>query len=216
MSIHGSTWIVALSASAVIAQSVAAQSACTGRACEARPAAPAATAMVEIRSTIEGEDVVRTARRYLGVPYVLGGTTPKAFDCSGFVRWVFAQHGIQLPRTARQQAGLGEAPRAGEALQPGDLLFFYGGNGSQHIAMYVGRDTIIHASSRSKRVKLDRFSGKYNPNSSWFGERLIATRRILPAEGVFYLPTTTSVTPPRALASSDIEAASASTPAIGQ
>ncbi len=151
--------------------------------------------MVAIRSTIQGDDVVRTAKRYLGVRYVLGGETPAAFDCSGFVRWVFAQHGIALPRTAHEQAGFGEAPAAGEPLQPGDLLFFYGGNGAQHIAMYVGRDTIIHASSRSRRVKLDRFAGKYNPNSSWFGERLIAVRRILPMEGVFYLPTSAAASP---------------------
>jgi cell wall-associated NlpC family hydrolase len=153
---------------------------------------------VTIRATVEGVDVVRTARRYLGVRYVLGGATPKAFDCSGLVQWVFAQHGIALPRTARQQAGLGQAPRAGEPLQPGDLLFFHGGNGAQHIAIYVGNDTILHASSRSRRVKLDRFTGRYRPGSSWFGERLIAVRRILPAEGVLQLPTTGARPPMRA------------------
>ncbi len=201
MSIHSTRWIVSVSACFVLAGSASAQQRCDAAGpCET--AAPARPVPLEIRSTIEGEDVVRTARRYLGVPYVLGGTTPKAFDCSGFVRWVFAQHGIAMPRTARQQAGLGEAPRAGEPLQPGDLLFFHGGNGAQHIAMYVGRDTIIHASSRSRRVKLDRFSGKYNPNSSWFGERLIAVRRILPAEGVYYLPTARSTPTTGVVASS--------------
>lgn len=184
MSIHALPRIVAISACLVIAQTAAAQ-----ERRSAKPASPTAPVMT-IRSTIDGEDVIRTARKYLGVPYVLGGATPRSFDCSGFVRWVYAEHGIRLPRTAHEQAALGLAPRAGEPLQPGDLLFFYGGNGAQHIAMYVGRDTIIHASSRSKRVKLDRFSGKYRPNSSWFGERLIAVRRLLPMEGVFQLPTT--------------------------
>lgn len=168
--------------------------------CRSTGATPhaASSSVVTIRATIEGADVVRTARQYLGVRYVLGGATPKAFDCSGLVQWVFAQHGIALPRTARQQAALGQAPRAGEPLEPGDLLFFHGGNGAQHIAIYVGNDTILHASSRSRRVKLDRFAGKYRPGSSWFGERLIAVRRILPAEGVLQLPTTGTRAPSRA------------------
>jgi cell wall-associated NlpC family hydrolase len=126
---------------------------------------------------VNGEDIVRTARQYIGVRYVLGGSTPRAFDCSGFVRWVFAEHGIDLPRTAREQAGFGDAPFPGD-LRPGDLLFFYGGNGAQHIAMYVGGDTIIHASSSRGRVTLDRFSGS-SMRPTWFGRRLIAVRRII-------------------------------------
>jgi cell wall-associated NlpC family hydrolase len=128
-------------------------------------------------ATPRGEDIVRSARQYIGVRYVLGGSSPRAFDCSGFVRWVFAEHGIDLPRTAREQAGLGDAPYPGD-LKPGDLLFFYGGNGAQHIAMYVGGDTIIHASSSRGRVTLDRFSGS-PMRPTWFGRRLIAVRRII-------------------------------------
>ena len=52
---------------------------------------------------IRGEDVVRTASRYKGVPYSFGGTTPRAFDCSGYVQYVFRQHRAQLPRTADLQ-----------------------------------------------------------------------------------------------------------------
>lgn len=203
MSIQSLLRIVAVSATFVIARQAAAQDRCAvGEPCaRLRASGQPPASVVAIRSTIAGDDVVRTAKKYLGVRYVLGGETPAAFDCSGFVRWVFAEHGIALPRTAHEQAGVGQAPRAGEPLQPGDLLFFYGGNGAQHIAVYVGRDTIIHASSRSRRVKLDRFAGKYNPNSSWFGERLIAVRRILPAEGVFYLPTSASSSDGRNVAS---------------
>jgi peptidoglycan DL-endopeptidase CwlO len=138
--------------------------------------APSVTAV----TSVTGDDLVRTARRYLGVRYLLGGTTPRAFDCSGFVRWVFAEHGIALPRTAHEQAGVGDAPEPGD-LRPGDLLFFWGGQGAQHIAMYVGGDTIIHASSRSGRVKLDRFSGS-RTSPGWFGQRIIAIRRIVPLE----------------------------------
>jgi cell wall-associated NlpC family hydrolase len=139
-----------------------------------------------VRGSVDGNDIVRTARQYLGVRYQLGGSTPKAFDCSGFVRYVFAEHGITLPRTAHQQAALGVAPFPGD-LRTGDLLFFYGGRGAQHIAIYVGGDTIIHASSSGKRVKLDVLSHA-GRRKSWFRQRLIAVRRVLPLQGVFYLP----------------------------
>ncbi|MFL5577656.1 MAG: C40 family peptidase [Gemmatimonadaceae bacterium] len=141
---------------------------------------------VAVRGRVEGADVVRVARRYLGVRYELGGTTPAAFDCSGFVRYVFAELGAAMPRTAHEQAAVGDAPFPGD-LQPGDLLFFYGGRGAQHIAIYVGNDTIVHASSRSRRVRLDRLGG-VGAHRNWFGERLIAVRRVAPFEGVFRLP----------------------------
>lgn len=150
---------------------------------------------VAVRGRVSGDDIIRTARQFLGVPYRWGGTTPRAFDCSGFVRHVFAQYGIALPRTAREQAGVGSAPFPGD-LQPGDLLFFYGardGSGAQHIAIFVGGDTIIHASSSARRVRYDRLSGA-GADRSWFRQRLVAVRRLLPAEGVFYVPTTGAAT----------------------
>jgi hypothetical protein len=155
---------------------------------------------IAVRGVVRGDDVVRTARHYLGVPYRLGGTTPRAFDCSGFVRYVFAQHGIALPRTAHEQAAFGTAPSIRE-LEPGDLLFFYGGRGAQHIAIYAGNDSIIHASSSGHRVKLDRLPGAAD-RRSWFGRRLIAVRRLLPLDGTFELPTAMSARPaPRSLTS---------------
>lgn len=150
-------------------------------------------ARVPVRARIAGEDIIRTARRYLGVPYVFGGSTPKSFDCSGFVQYVFAQHGIGMPRTAREQAGVGERPLPDD-LQPGDLLFFYGGQGAQHIAIYVGADTIIHASSTGGRVRLDLLSGSRG-RRSWFRQRLIAVRRVLPADGYFMLPVSGEAAP---------------------
>jgi cell wall-associated NlpC family hydrolase len=151
----------------------------------ARSGTPA-PAVVEIRGPITGHDILRSARRFMGTPYVWGGDDPKAFDCSGFVQYVFAEYGIPLPRTAKEQAGIGQAPRAGD-LRPGDLLFFYGGQGAQHIAIYVGGDTIIHASSAARRVRLDVLSGP-RTRETWFRKRLIAVRRVLPAEGVYRMP----------------------------
>lgn len=145
-----------------------------------------ATRTIPVKGVVNGTDIVRTAREYLGVRYVLGGTTPRAFDCSGFTRYVFNRYGIALPRTAHEQAGVGIAPFPGD-LRPGDLLFFYGGRGAQHIALYVGGDTIIHASSSAKRVKLDLMTTQ-GRRRGWFRNRLIAVRRVLPMEGTFYLP----------------------------
>ncbi|MGI8499435.1 MAG: C40 family peptidase [Gemmatimonadaceae bacterium] len=156
------------------------------------PAALPASAMqtLPVPAVVYGSDLLRTARRYVGVRYRLGGETPRAFDCSGFVRYAFARHGIALPRTAHEQAALGWAPSVGD-LEPGDLLFFWGGSGAQHIAIYAGGDSIIHASARSGRVRMDRFVGS-STHPTWFGQRLIAIRRVLPAEGVIPLPLSTS------------------------
>jgi cell wall-associated NlpC family hydrolase len=157
------------------------------QATHAQPAARTA-GIVAVRGTVTGSDIVRVARKYLGVRYRLGGTTPRAFDCSGFVRYVFGEYGIGLPRTAHEQAALGTAPFPGD-LRPGDLLFFYGGRGAQHIAIYIGADTIIHASSASRRVRLDLLStaGK---RKGWLRQRLIAVRRLAPTEGLFYFRST--------------------------
>jgi cell wall-associated NlpC family hydrolase len=145
------------------------------------------TPTVVVRGTVDGPTMVATARHFLGVRYLMGGTTPRAFDCSGFVRYVFARHGIQIPRTAHEQAAIGEAPAVGDTLIPGDLLFFYGGAGAQHIAMYVGGDTIIHASSTGHRVRLDVLT-RAGGRRTWFNQRLIAVRRVLPLEGLVYMP----------------------------
>ena len=150
-------------------------------------AATTAPSLVAVRASVGGDDVVRTARRFIGVPYRLGGTTPRAFDCSGFVRYVFALHGIAMPRTAHEQAALGDAPLPGDSLAPGDLLFFWGGHGAQHIAIYIGGDSIIHASSSAHVVRLDQLTGA-RVRRTWFNQRLIAVRRVLPQEGVWYVP----------------------------
>jgi cell wall-associated NlpC family hydrolase len=144
--------------------------------------------MVPVHEVVSGAEVVRTARRFVGVRYRLGGTTPRAFDCSGFVRYVFALHGIGLPRTAHEQAAIGDAPAPGDSLEAGDLMFFWGGHGAQHIAIYVGGDSIIHASSSGHAVRLDRIETRGLHHHSWFNQRLIAVRRILPREGVWYEP----------------------------
>lgn len=97
--------------------------------------------------------VITTAKQYLGVKYVWGGTTPSGFDCSGFSQYVFAKHGISLPRVSRDQYQVGNAVSF-DNLQPGDLVFFaLGGNGIDHLGIYVGGGQFINAST-SKGVTI--------------------------------------------------------------
>jgi len=173
---------------------------------------PRSQPSVRVAGIVDGSTVVETARRYLGVRYLLGGTTPRAFDCSGFIRYVFALHGLPMPRTAHEQAAYGMAPDE-KNLEPGDLLFFYGGRGAQHIAMYIGGDSIIHASSSGHRVMLARLSGA-GTHRTWFGQRLIAVRRVLPATGTFDLPASLAIPDPFGSSSTEDMAFAPSAPLI--
>ncbi|MEO8879169.1 MAG: C40 family peptidase [Gemmatimonadaceae bacterium] len=199
------TWIRRISAVGALACAVAAPQ------LEAQ-ATPRSQPSVHVAGVVDGNTVVETARRYLGVRYVLGGTTPRAFDCSGFIRYVFALHGLQMPRTAHEQAAYGIAPDE-RSLEPGDLLFFYGGRGAQHIAMYIGGDSIIHASSSGHRVMLARLSGT-GTHRTWFGQRLIAVRRVLPAVGTFDLPASLAIPDPLGSSSAEDMAFAPSAPLI--
>ena len=77
----------------------------------------------EVKATGNRDDIVRTAKNYLGVPYVTGGTTPSGFDCSGLVQYVFKLNGYNLPRVTTQQENAGIIIPVSEA-KPGDLYFF--------------------------------------------------------------------------------------------
>ena len=96
------------------------------------------------------------ARRFIGTPYRWGGTTPKAFDCSGFTRYVYSKLGVRLPRTARQQFQAGKAIKPGQ-MRPGDLIFFDMMKGYvSHVGMYLGSKMFIHASTPKSGVRIDR------------------------------------------------------------
>jgi cell wall-associated NlpC family hydrolase len=122
---------------------------------------------VEHRKTSpEPASLVSTAREYLGTPYVWGGVDKSGFDCSGFVNWVYAQNGYDLPRCAREQIFVGDAVTPAQ-LRAGDLLFFAPEPGSaqvSHVAMYVGDDAFIHASQGKGEVAYDRLSTRYFNN----------------------------------------------------
>ena len=140
-------------------------------------ALPKATAP-STRSTALGTQVLPTARRYLGVQYRQGGTSPASgFDCSGFVQYVFARHAVRLPRTSRDQVEMGVriSPRI-SALRTGDLLFFAEkGSRITHVAVYAGDNRIIHATSSGGSVRYDDLGSS---RGKWFAKRLVAARRI--------------------------------------
>ena len=131
--------------------------------------------------------IVKTASRYLGTRYRFGGTKPGAFDCSGFVRYVFGRNGISLPRTATDQSTVGHPIVVGlDSVAIGDLLFFSTKRGQwTHVAIYAGDGRIIHASAGSRRVRYDDLA---SPRGRWFIEHLSAIRRVtLPSAAVSVL-----------------------------
>ena len=122
-----------------------------------------------------GSEVVATAERYLGVPYVWGGASPSTgFDCSGLVQYVYGQLGVSLPRTSEQQASVGTSVPSLAAAKPGDLLIFNspadGANG--HVGIYIGGGKMIDAPYTGAVVRVDSVASAGVPTT---------IRQVLPA-----------------------------------
>jgi peptidoglycan DL-endopeptidase CwlO len=103
--------------------------------------------------------VVRFARRFLGVRYVYGGSSPlTGFDCSGFTRFVYSHFGVALPHYSGAQFSMGRRVSRGH-LRPGDLLFF---DGVGHVGLYLGGGRFIHAPHTGTRVSVSSLNGWYS------------------------------------------------------
>jgi cell wall-associated NlpC family hydrolase len=126
--------------------------------------------------SVSPEGLVATGLRFLGIPYLWGGSTPKGFDCSGLVQRIFRLHGLVLPRDSDQQAHFGREKRAPELdeLVPGDLLFF--GRASQritHVAMVLPNREFLHAYGQVRVNSLDPKHPQFEPSLArdWRGTR---------------------------------------------
>jgi peptidoglycan DL-endopeptidase CwlO len=121
--------------------------------------------------------VLPTAERYIGVPYKWGGTSPKSgFDCSGYTQFVFAKHGVRLPRTSRAQASAGDRILDYRVLRAGDLIMFAeDGQPISHVAIYAGRDRIIHSSKSGAGVRYDDLGSR---RGTWFRNHMVVARRV--------------------------------------
>jgi cell wall-associated NlpC family hydrolase len=109
------------------------------------PPAVAAAAPAAVRTA-----AMHKALGKIGAKYRYGASGPNAFDCSGLVNWAYRSSGKSLPRTSRALSRIG-TPVSKSALQPGDLVFFYGG--PSHVGIYIGNGKIVHASNPRHPVK---------------------------------------------------------------
>ncbi len=115
-----------------------------------------------------GTRVVDYARRFRGVRYVYGGSSPRTgFDCSGFVRYVYAHFGLTLAHSSYAQFDRGRRVSRG-SLRPGDLVFF---DGLGHVGIYIGNGRFIHAPHSGTRVRIETLAG-------WYGSRFVGARRL--------------------------------------
>lgn len=125
------------------------------------------------RGVHAGYEVTGTALRLRGTPYRNGGSDPAGFDCSGFVKYVFGENGIAVPRTVSDQFRAGRKVDA-QQLQAGDLVFFTTvGPGASHVGIVIGGDEFVHAPSGAGEVRVERLSASY------WSTRFVGARRVL-------------------------------------
>jgi cell wall-associated NlpC family hydrolase len=112
------------------------------------------------------------------VPYKNGGSDPRGFDCSGFMQWVFARHGLVLPREVATQYMAGGRVDRNE-LMPGDLVFFETvSRGASHVGLVIAGDQFVHAPSEKGVVRVEYLSTAY------WAKRYVGARRVNPTSTV--------------------------------
>jgi cell wall-associated NlpC family hydrolase len=142
-----------------------------GGSTPAGSAPPPSSATLGARA-VDTYALVGTALGLRGSPYRNGGGDPSGFDCSGFTQFVFAQHGVPLPREVREQYRVGKSIGARD-LAPGDLIFFTTTEASaSHVAIAIGGDEFVHAPSSSGVVRVEHLG------SSYWSQRYLGARRV--------------------------------------
>lgn len=142
------------------------------------------------------DKIIETARTFMGIPYLWGGTSMKGVDCSGFTKTVYYLNGVILPRDASQQVNVGELIDTKDGfdnLKPGDLVFF-GRKASAdrkeratHVGMYIGKGEYIHSSGRVRINSFDKNAANFNQyrfNSFLKARRILSS---LDKDGVYLL-----------------------------
>lgn len=125
------------------------------------------------------ESIASTAKEFLNVPYLWGGKSFFAVDCSGFVQLVFKIHNMKLPRDTYQQAEVGEVLSFVEESQPGDLAFFENSEGKIiHVGIMLENQKIIHASGKVRIDTLDS-SGIFNKEMNKHTHKLRVIKNII-------------------------------------
>ena len=120
--------------------------------------------------------LLSTALALRGIRYRMGGSDMSGFDCSGFVQYVFAQHGLVLPREVREQYRMGDQIDR-DAVRPGDLVFFETvSDGASHVGIALGHDEFVHAPSSRGVVRVERYTSAYW-DKRWVGARRVASDR---------------------------------------
>lgn len=119
-----------------------------------------------------GAQIAAYAQKFVGYPYVYGGTTPSGFDCSGFVQYIYRQFSVSINRTATAQLANGYSVSY-DSLRPGDLVFFGSGSYASHVGMYIGGGQFVHAQGSATGVVIS------NLTESWYLNRYIGARRIV-------------------------------------
>jgi hypothetical protein len=125
------------------------------------------------------DEILETAREFLGVKYIWAANGPSAFDCSGFTRYVFNKSGISLPRYSGHQANIGKKIKF-QNLEKGDLVFFDTEKKFtrrvNHVGIFIGDNQFIHASSAKKKVIITSFSEKkFYKNKFLYARRVVNT-----------------------------------------
>jgi cell wall-associated NlpC family hydrolase len=122
--------------------------------------------------TANGYALSGTALSLRGAPYKDGGIDPSGFDCSGFVRYVYEQHGVEMPRQVREQFRIGKNVDR-DRLEPGDLVFFSTvAPGASHVGIVIGGDQFIHAPSERGVVRVESLAQEY------WASRFIGAKRV--------------------------------------